>query len=456
MRVAAVDLGATSVRVAVVDLGADNPRVDVVHRWFHGPETRADGSVRWKWSELLDNVRLGLDRAREAGPLASIGVDGWAVDYGLLGEDGKLLSDPHSYRSPRTQSWRDVARALGEVELYRRTGIQLMPINTIFQLAAHDRDEVRRAWRLVMLPELVAYELSGEVVSERSNAGTTGLLDVHTGAWAGDLVEAIDVNPRILPAPEPAGRRLGDYRGTPVHLVAAHDTACAFAASPLDTDGRGFVSAGTWFIVGIERRTPDTSEAARTSNFSNEIGAAGGYRYLKNVTGFWVLEQCAALWGTTARALLDLAPEASEAALFDVRDERFLAPARMDDEVRAAAGLRPEADRPLIVRSILESIAAAVGAVVDELRRTQRVEELAVVGGGAASAFMRERLAEYTKAPVVAGVTEASALGNAVLQGIALGRFEALAEARRWIRAGSHPGAEPATVASRPSRPARP
>ena len=162
MRVAAVDMGATSVRVAVVDLDADRPVVDVVHRWFHEPTTRPDGSLRWRWDELLGSVRDGLERARDAGPLSSIGIDGWAVDYGLLDEGGRLLSDPHSYRSPRTEGWRDVARSIGEVELYRRTGIQLLPINTIFQLAAHARDELAQAHRLVMLPELVAYELTGE------------------------------------------------------------------------------------------------------------------------------------------------------------------------------------------------------------------------------------------------------------------------------------------------------
>ena len=289
MRVAAVDMGATSVRVAVVDLDADRPAVDVVQRWFHEPTTRPDGSVRWRWDELLDSVRLGLERAREAGPLASIGVDGWAVDYGLLDEDGVLLSDPHSYRSPRTESWRDVARSIGETELYRRTGIQLMPINTIFQLAAHAPEELARARRLVMLPELVAYELTGEATCERSNAGTTGLVDVATGDWAGDLVEAIGVDPQILSTPEIPGRLLGEHHGTPVHLVAAHDTACAFVASPLEGEGRAFVSAGTWFIVGVERDTADTSDDARTANFSNEPGALGGFRYLKNVTGLWLL-----------------------------------------------------------------------------------------------------------------------------------------------------------------------
>ena len=262
--------------------------------------------MRWRWPELLENVRLGLDRALETGEISSIGVDGWAIDYGLLDEHGRLLSDPHSYRSPRTDGWRAVAQSLGEAELYRRTGVQLMPINTIFQLAAHDRTELDRAARLLMLPELVAYELTGAAVGERSNAGTSGLLDVATGTWASDLAEAVGVSPAILPAVEPAGRLLGEHRGIPVHLVAAHDTACAVAASPLGPADRGFLSAGTWFLVGVERPAADTSETARAANFSNEPGAVGGYRFLKNVPGFWLLERCASEWGdTTARELLE-------------------------------------------------------------------------------------------------------------------------------------------------------
>ncbi len=441
MRVAAVDMGATSVRVAVIDLDAETPEIEVVHRWLHGPETRHDGSVRWRWGELLDNVRRGLARARASGPLASIGVDGWAVDYGLLDEDGALLSDPHSYRSPRTEGWRRLAESLGVAQLYRRTGIQLMPINTIFQLAAHDREELARARRLVMLPELVAYELTGQAAGEFSNAGTTGLLDVATGAWATDLAASIGVDPQVLPTPERAGRLLGEYDGTPVHLVAAHDTACAFAASPLAATGRAFVSAGTWFLVGVERALPDISEEARLANFSNERGALGGFRFLKNVPGFWLLEQCAAQWGTNTVDLLGVAAGApSNAPRFDVTDERFLAPARMADVVRAAAGLTDDAPRALIARSIVESVAAAVAGVVDQLRANQPVEELVVVGGGAASSFVRERVAEHAAARVVAGATEATALGNALLQGIALGRFRNLDDARSWASASSVAG----------------
>jgi rhamnulokinase len=442
MRVAAIDMGATSVRVAVVELDAEAPVVEIVHRWQHGPETRPDGSVRWRWSELLENVRLGLDRALATGPVASIGVDGWAVDYGLLDEQGRLLSDPHSYRSARTDRWREVARSLGEGELYRRTGVQLMPINTIFQLAAHDRTELDRAARLLMLPELVVYELTGEAVAERSNAGTTGLLDIATGTWASDLAAAVGVEPAILPAVERAGRLLGEYRGVPVHLVAAHDTACAVAACPLGPADRGFVSAGTWFLVGVERQAADTSDAARVANFSNEPGALGGYRFLKNVPGFWLLERCAADWGiATARELLDLADGSDlTGQVFDVRDDRFLAPEHMEDEVRSAAGLAADTTQVAVVSSIVRSIAAGVASVVDELRAIRRVTELAVVGGGAASPVVKRALEEAAGVRVVAGAVESAALGNAILQGVALSRFSSLREGRAWT------AAEPAAI----------
>jgi rhamnulokinase len=436
VRVAAVDMGATSVRVAVVDLAAEAPDVEVVHRWAHGPDSRPDGSVRWRWTELVDNVRRGLDRALDEGPLESIGIDGWGVDYGLLGDDGRLLSDPHSYRSGRTASWRSVVEELGEATLYRRTGVQLMPINTIFQLAAHDPEELRRAHRFLMLPELVAHELTGAEVAERTNAGTTGLLDIVTGTWATELITAVGADPALFPRVEPAGRVLGRYRDVPVCLVAAHDTACAVAASPLEEGAaRAFLSAGTWFLVGVERDRPDTSDAARKANFSNELGAVGGYRFLKNVTGLWLLQQCLALWkGASAEDVVEAAARAraGDVRLFDVQDPRFLAPERMDADVCTAAGLPEDAPRGVIVRSILESVAAGVASVITELRREAPIEELAVVGGGAASSLAMRLVGERADVRVVAGAVEATALGNALLQGITLGRFRDLTDARRW------------------------
>ena len=186
-------------------------------------------------SVALGNPRERPPRARplQTGPIASISIDGWAVDYGLLDEQGRLLSDPHSYRSPRTERWRDVAHGLGEAALYRRTGVQLMPINTIFQLAVHDRTELDRAARLLMLPELVAYELTGAAVGERSNAGTTGLLDVATGTWASDLAEAVGVSPAIL---QQSRQRDGCSASIEVcpSISSPPMTPCAVAASPWD------------------------------------------------------------------------------------------------------------------------------------------------------------------------------------------------------------------------------
>jgi rhamnulokinase len=293
-----------------------------------------------------------------------------------------------------------------------------------------------------MLPELVAAELSGETVAERTNAGTTGLLDLATGDWAADLVQAVGVDPAILPGIEPAGRRLGDHHGVPVHLVAAHDTACAVAASPLRAGTpRAFCSAGTWFLVGVEQDQPDTSEAARAANFSNELGAVGGYRFLKNVTGFWLLEQCLTDWPETSAAeLLELASTVRSDLVrtFDVQDERFLAPERMEDEVRASSGLR-DASRPVVVRSIVESIAGGVAAVVEELKARRPIRELAVVGGGAASPLLHRALTEHAGVAVVPGAVEATALGNCLLQGLSLGRFADLAEARSWACGRSGP-----------------
>jgi rhamnulokinase len=249
------------------------------------------------------------------------------------------------------------------------------------------------------------------------------------------------------------GRLLGKHRDVPVHLVAAHDTACAVAAAPLEGGAqRAFLSAGTWFLVGVERAGADTSEAARGANFSNELGALGGFRFLRNVTGFWLLEQCAAGWSDTS--VVELVDEAKavprgSVRIFDVQDQRFLAPERMETEVRSAAGLTDDAPRAILVRSILESIAAGVASVVEELRRTQPVEELAVVGGAAASPFVHELLAEHAGVRVISGAVEATALGNAMLQGVALGRFRDLTEAREWVSTRSSRSSPAAALRAR-------
>ena len=410
-RVIAVDLGATSARVATVDL--DRMEVDVVHRFAHEPV-----GGRWDWTRLVAEVERGLELA---GPAASIGVDTWGVDYGLLGEDGHLLSPPHAYRSERTAGWHSTLERIGKRRLYETTGIQLMQINTIFQLAAHDRDELARARQLLMLPELLVHALTGEVHGERTSAGTTALVDLATATWSAPLLDAVGVDPAIMPVIEPAGAPAGRWRGIPVHLVGGHDTASAVAAMP--HAGAAFVSSGTWMLVGAERDEPQLTD----TSFSNEPGVTGGVRLLKNVMGLWMLERCRAQWGDPPLdEVLAAAARARTDAVVDARDDRFLAPADMEGEVRAAAGLPASVGRDVVARCILASLAASTAAVVRELDASA----VCVIGGGARNALLNDLMAEATGLAVHVGSVEATALGNALVQGIALGLFADLAAAR--------------------------
>lgn len=443
-RVLAVDLGATSVRVAAVDLDSDTPTVDVVHRWLHAPVRASDGSLRWDWPQLVAEVELGLERGMATGPVASIGVDGWGVDYGLIDRHGDLVGQPYSYRDQRTEKWQATTDEIGAEHLYEVTGIQMMAFNTIFQLAAHEKGELERAARMLLLPDLLVTELGGSEGAERSNASTTGLMDVRTGRWAPELIEALSLDHSMFPDVVPAGRAVGRWRDLPLHLVGSHDTASAFLGMPGGSQlGTVFVSTGTWVIVGIERPVADTSEAARKANFSNEAGALAGFRFLKNVVGFWILEQCRSAWGNPPiETLIEEAASVTEPVpTFDAADHRFVNPAIMELEIREATGLSTAASRSVIVRSVLESIVDGVSGVIDQLSSItgEPMKRIAVVGGGARVSLLHELLATRTGLPVVKGSAEATALGNAIAQGIALGHFDDVAMGRKWIETGGEP-----------------
>lgn len=437
-RVAAVDLGAASIRIAVVDLAALEPEVAVVHRWKNTPMRADDGTLRWDWPLIVSEVESGLVKALATGPLASIGVDGWGVDYGLIDTTGDLVALPYSYRDPRTDQWDATLDSLGADFIYETTGIQLMAINTLFQLAVHDRGELDDAETVVLLPDLMTQTLTGTVAGERSNASTTALLDVAHGDWSVPLVEGIGLTTRLFPEVVGAPASAGAWKGVPVTTVGSHDTASAFLGMP-GSPGPGtvFVSSGTWVLVGVERPEADTSEAARLANFSNERGALGGFRFLKNVTGFWMLEQCRPSWGDPP--IEDLVAEAASVSrpvpMVDATDPRFLSPPSMVDEIVDAARFESEPTRGEVVRCILESIALAVAEIVDELTTItgRPMKEIIVVGGGARLDLLNTLIAERTGLPVIVGSPEATALGNAVVQGIGVGHFNDVAEARRWL-----------------------
>jgi rhamnulokinase len=435
LRVLAVDLGASSARVALVEFGGPEPRIEVVHRYVHEPLRDCAGALRWDWRRLVAEVEKGLELGLRRGSIASIGVDTWGVDYGLVDERGELLSLPYSYRDTRTDGWRKVVERIGAEHLYAISGIQLMAINTIFQLAVHERAELAAAHRLLMLPELMVCALTGTLTGERTSAGTTALVDVRNGDWSKELIRAIEVDPAIFPEIAQPPQRAGRWRGVPVHLVAGHDTASAVAALPGPRQpGAAFISSGTWMLVGAERPQADTSEAARRANFSNEPAAVGGVRFLKNVIGLAMLERCRTAWGSPPIGeIVEAASKvASGGPVIDAMDPRFLDPDDVEHEVREASGLLPTAGRAEVARCILDSLAASAVQVIEELASLlgAPIPEVCIVGGGSQNRLLNRLIEQRSGLPVRTGSPEATALGNGLLQAVALGYFGDLDEAR--------------------------
>lgn len=433
--VAAVDCGATSVRVCRVDLDAPGLEPEVVYRVAHSPLRDATGHLRWDWDLIIKSVVDGLELCLEAGPVASIGVDTWAVDYGLLDEDDRLVGAPYSYRDHRTDDYRTIVDEFGAAAMYRINGLQLQPFNTIFQLARHHRAELSRAARVLWMPELIVHALTGVVVTERTSAGSSGLVDLATGNWSSELLAVAGIDPRLLGDIERAGRVVGEWRNVPVALVGGHDTASAVAGMGKSTPGgSAFVASGTWMLAGVEVANADTSSWARARNFTNEAGALDGFRFLRNVTGFWLLEECRSGWGDVGIGTLVAAAESFDdnvrIPVVDVDHHDLRAPADMLATYTALAGLSRDADPGLITRSIIESVADRSAEVVGQLAEVATVDDIVLFGGAARMHLLKKRLSELTGLTVGVGSAEAAAIGNAIVQGVAIGRFASVDEGR--------------------------
>ena len=434
--VAAVDFGASSIRVSVVDLGRRPLEPVVVHRHRHAPRRHPDGSLRWEWDTLVAEARRGLALAAERGNLASIGIDTWGLDYGLLDRSGRLVAPPHSYRDPRLDRWEVVAERIGRRHIYDITGIQLMAGNSLFQLAAHDRRELSRARHFLMLPELLLHELCGVVLAERTSAGTTSLVDLGTGTWSEELIDAIDADRSWFPEIHNAGELVGHHDGVAVHLVGGHDTASAvLAMGPDPESGSVFLSAGTLFLVGQEQPDPTTDDESFRRNLANEPGAFGGVRRLGNLPGMWLLEECRRSWGvdTVAELLQGPAPQTESVTVFDIHDPSLVAPTDMPAAVRVLAGLPDSAPDHQVIDCIVESLAVAVGDAVRRIDLTAGDAPLVVFGGAAQATRLVDRIAEHSGRAVQIGPAEATTLGNALAQGIAIGMFGDLVDARRAL-----------------------
>ncbi|WP_350279717.1 rhamnulokinase family protein [Kribbella sp. HUAS MG21] len=430
-RVAAVDLGASSGRVMRADVGRGTLELTEVHRFWNGPVQVRD---RLHW-DVLHLYRSILDGLQLAGQLDSVGIDSWAVDYGLLDAHGRLLANPVHYRDARTDGVLErVVSAIPEAELYAVTGLQQLPFNTIYQLAA---DELPPdAATLLMIPDLLAYWLTGEIGVERTNASTTQLYDVSARDWSTELIARVGLPRRLFPGLREPGDVIGNVSpdetglqpGLPVIAVGSHDTASAVVAVPAANERFAYISSGTWSLVGLELDAPVLTDEARAANFTNEGGVDGTTRFLHNVMGLWILQECQRVWGDDdLEGLLRDAAEAPPfAVLIDPDAPEFLAPgnmpARIDEHCRAS-GQEPPRSRGAVVRCILESLALAYRRTL-RLAQTvadREVDVLHVIGGGSQNELLCQLTADACGVPVLAGPVEASALGNVLVQARALG-----------------------------------
>ncbi|MGO2746797.1 rhamnulokinase [Microbacterium sp.] len=455
--VAAVDLGATSGRVMIGRIGSDTLELELVSRFPNGPVEREDG-LHWDFGALYEHILDGLAEAVRREPtIESIGIDSWAVDYGLLRDD-ELLAEPFHYRDERTEHGvGKVHESVPFAELYAHNGLQFLPFNTLYQYRIDAR--MADADTALLIPDLIAFLLTGARVAERTNASTTGLLRVRSGEWDLELAETLGIPTDVLPSLVDPGATIGMLRpelaarigkDLPVIAVGSHDTASAVAAAPLASPNAAYISCGTWGLVGVELTEPVLTDAARDANFTHELGVDGRFRFLHNVTGLWLLSETVRAWEAEDGAPIDLptlldaaSAVTGDIALFDANDPSLSAPgeipARIAALLRTNGSVVPDG-RPVFARVIVESIAAAFAAAVQTAADLsgREIDSIHLVGGGSLNRLLCQATADRTGLPVLAGPVEATALGNVLVQARALGAAPATLEELRELVVRTH------------------
>jgi len=446
----AVDLGASSGRVIQATIDGRRLVVRPIHRFVNRPIVR-EGVLRWDLDRLCAELRRGMEIAASAAPRGaqlSVGIDSWAVDYCLLDASGRELDAPRHYRDAGIATGVEAAhRAIPPEELYRSTGTQFLPFNTIYQLVADANvGRLAEARTVLMIPDAIIHRLTGNAGAEVSNASTTGLFDVRNRRWDQDIVGRLGLDAGLLPDLYDPGSTVGatePHGGRPylVVRVASHDTASAVVAAPATEDGWAYISSGTWSLVGVELDRPVITEAGRAANFTNELGPDGTVRYLRNVAGMWLLQESLRTWKAAGRSwrisqLLAAAAERRPGPVFDPDHPDLLAPGDMPSRIRALCGApaRRLGDDVAVARSIMDSLATRYAEVIDRIEATtgRPIRTVHVVGGGSRNALLCQLTADACQRPVVAGPTEATALGNLLIQARACGSVSGeLAELRQ-------------------------
>ncbi|PYS21140.1 MAG: rhamnulokinase, partial [Acidobacteria bacterium] len=418
-----------------------------------------NGHLRWNGTRIFTDIKTGLRRAgewaRQLGrPISSIGVDSWGTDYGLIDGDGELCENPICYRDKRTQSTiGKVFERVSPEEIFNRTGIQFLVFNTLFQLHAHVQAGLpENADRLLLIPDLIHFLLTGKAATEYTNATTTQMVNARSGAWDHELLASLNLPRHLLAEIIPAGTDLGPLKtsvaeevrldGVRVVVPATHDTASAVIGAPFE-DGFAYISSGTWSLVGVERDSPIINSDVGRRNFTNEGGAFGTVRFLKNVMGLWILESCRNEWqengiDTDYDSLLAQVSllEDSRCLIFPA-DPRFFNPLSMLEALSqhlTETGQRVPTDPAVLTKVILDSLAFRYASVLNSIQSLiGTIHGLHIVGGGSKNDYLNQATANAAGLPVLAGPVEATVTGNVLVQAISGGRFNSLAEGRAHV-----------------------
>jgi len=455
-----VDIGAESGRVLLGCLNEQRLTVQEVYRFPNKP-VRVRGTLYWDILKLYDEALTGMRRAAHVAdePVISVGIDTWGVDFALLDRHGQLLGNPVHYRDRRTEGMMDaVFQRISKEEIYWRTGIQFMPINTLYQLyalVARRDPQLEQARTFLTIPDLLHYWLTGEAACEFTNATTTQCYDPRAGDWARDLLARLNIPAHIFPPIRPPGTVLGilagevtdmtGLSGAKVVLPAAHDTGSAVAAVPFTDPKAAYISSGTWSLVGVETPEPVINERGLQHNFTNEGGVGGRFRVLKNVMGLWLLQECRRSWAAQGNdwsydELMQMAQDALPfRSLIDPDDARFLPPGDMPARIQAFC---QETAQPVpqspgeTVRCILESLALKYRRVIEWLEQVcgWSIPSVHIVGGGVQNRWLCQATADATGRPVLAGPVEATAIGNLLVQAMGQGFLNGLDEVRELAR----------------------
>ncbi len=454
MRMLAIDIGASSGRGLVGEFSGDGLSVSEVHRFDNG-FVEKDGLRVWDLGALMKGVTGSI---RDAGDIESLGIDTWGVDYGYVTSEGAVVGDVVSYRDPRTErAVPAVHEAVSRDELYAITGMQHMVINTVFQLAsdlAIRPNVVKAADHMLMVPDLLTFLLTGDVAAEYTIASTTSMLDAASRRWSDEIAALIGFPSSLLPGiVMPGGEaveltdEMASELGTSAKVirVGSHDTASAVAAVPAEGGGWCYISSGTWSLVGCERAEPILTPAAQQANFTNEGGADGGIRFLRNVSGLWIIQELRRLWREETGVDMGWAEIVAEAeaaepytCLINPDAPMFVSPLDMRDAVAqnaSSTGQAPPEDVGATARCVFESLAFAYRRAIEQMQQVtgDRVERIHVVGGGSQNEFLCQLTADACGVAVHAGPAEATALGNLLIQAIALGIIPDIAAGRELI-----------------------